>query len=89
MNRCLSNCSLASLKIYFTVEEHDAIDSSRSTMESPDLYVSPEGYIDLTREARMFMSIMNNDDMRLICKVNKPSDNLCDYCYKQKVEPDE
>lgn len=55
-------------------------------LESAPIYCDPSGLVDLTPHARMFVSILENPDIRFWVKHEPPSDRLCDICFKEKVE---
>ena len=86
MNKCQSNCGLQSIKLYFTLQEENLISVEQTHLESGDIPLSSEGYVDLTKEVRMFSSILDNPEIRFIAQVMPAPTRLCDICFKEKVD---
>jgi len=83
---CISNCAKQSIKLYFTQVTENGLQTERTYLESGDIYASQDGFLDLTKEVRMFVSILENPEIRFIIHINEPKKEICDVCYKDNVE---
>lgn len=83
---CVSNCNSQSLKLYFTLVTQGVMDTERTYLESPDLYANQDGFLDLTKEVRMFVSILENPEIKFIVEMKEPKKELCDICFTNKVD---
>lgn len=86
MTKCQNNCGSPSVKIYFTLVEQGMMAPERTHLESPDFYVTKEGFINLTKEVRMFVSILENPDIQFILQVKEADNKLCDVCFKGRID---
>ena len=84
--KCRSNCGMQSIKLFFTLWKQGVMENDHTHLESPEIYASPDGYLDLTNEVRMFCSILDNPDIKFVLQLHMPADKLCDVCFKEKVD---
>lgn len=86
MQICQSNCGQQSIKIYFTQVTEMGLATERTHLESGDIYANEDGYLDLTKEVRMFVSILENPEIKFILRVLPTSAKLCDVCFKEQLD---
>ena len=85
MSKCTSNCNSIGIQIIFADSEHD-LGGSTPSISSELLYTTPAGYIDISMYARWLLKVMERPQTSCILKVYEPKKEVCDVCFKKKVD---
>ena len=82
----MSNCGKPAVKLYFTLTEQNNMVVDRTHLESGYVFPYYDSFFNLTKEVKMFCSILDNPAIQFIVQAIPPAEGLCDICFKEKVD---